>query len=61
MVDNDATPEALWQRLVRENPRASELAIRRLFLAVLVDDENLRLQMLEQFFEDMKKRLRSLH
>ena len=53
----DATPEQLWRRLVRENPRASDEDIQRLFLSALADDEDLRLQILERFFKDIRKRL----
>jgi hypothetical protein len=53
----DATPEQLWQRIVRENPRASDEDIQCLFIAALIDDEDLRLQILERFFKDIRKRL----
>jgi len=53
----DATPEQLWQRIVRENPRASDEDIQCLFISALVDDEDLRLQILERFFKDIRKRL----
>jgi len=53
----DATPEQLWQRIVRENPRASDEDIQCLFIGALIDDEDLRLQLLERFFKDMRKRL----
>ena len=53
----DATPEQLWQRIVRENPRASDEEIEFLFLGAVIDDEDLRLQILERFFKDMRKRL----
>ena len=53
----DATPEQLWQRIVRENPRASDKEIEWLFLGAVNDDENLRLQILERFFKDIRKRL----
>ena len=56
MVDD--TPEKLWQRIVRENPRASDEDIQCLFIAALIDDEDLRLQIIERFFKDMRKRLR---
>jgi hypothetical protein len=39
----DATPEQLWQRIVRENPRASDEDIQCLFISALIDDEDLRL------------------
>ena len=52
----DATPEQLWQRIVRENPRASDEDIKCLFIAGIVDDEDLGLQLLERFFTDMRKR-----
>jgi hypothetical protein len=60
MID-DPTPEQLWQRIVKENPRASDEEIQCLFLAALMDDEDLRLQIIERFFEDMRKRLRVLN
>ena len=53
----DATPEQLWQRIVRENPRASDEDIQCLFISALVDNEDLRLQILERFFKDIRKRL----
>ena len=53
----DATPEQLWQRIVRENPRASDKEIEWLFLGAVIDDEDLRLQILERFFKDIRKRL----
>jgi hypothetical protein len=53
----DATPEQLWQRIVRENPRASDDEIEWLFLGAVIDDEDLRLQILERFFKDIRKRL----
>ena len=56
MVDD--TPEQLWQRIVLENPHASDEDIQCLFIAALIDDEDLRLQIIERFFKDMRKRLR---
>ena len=56
MVDD--TQEQLWQRIVKENPRASDEDIQCLFIAALIDDEDLRLQIIERFFKDMRKRLR---
>ena len=56
MVDD--TPEQLWQRIVKENPRASDEDIQCLFIAALIDDEDLRLQIIERFFKDMRNRLR---
>ena len=53
----DDTPEQLWQRIVRENPRASDEDVQCLFIAALIDDEDLRLQLLERFFKDMRKKL----
>ena len=53
----DATPEQLWQRIVRENPRTSDEDIQCLFLSALMDNEDLRLQILERFFKDIRKRL----
>jgi len=53
----DDTPEQLWQRIVRENPRASDEDIQCLFISALIDDEDLRLQILERFFKDIRKRL----
>jgi hypothetical protein len=53
----DATPEQLWQRIVRENPYASDEDIQCLFIAALIDDWDLRLQLLERFFKDMRKKL----
>ena len=53
----DTTPEQLWQRIVKENPRASDEEIEFLFLDAVIDDEDLRLQILERFFKDMRKRL----
>jgi hypothetical protein len=55
MVDD--TPEQLWQRIVGENPRASDEDIQCLFIAALIDDDDLRLQIIERFFKDMRKRL----
>jgi len=55
MVDN--TPEQLWQRIVRENPRASDEDIQCQFIAALIDDEDLRLQIIERFFKDIRKRV----
>ena len=55
MVDD--TPEQLWQRIVKENPRASDEDIQCLFIAALIDDEDLRLQIIERFFKDIRKRL----
>jgi hypothetical protein len=55
MVDN--TPEQLWHRIVRENPRASDEDIRCQFIAALIDDEDLRLQIIERFFKDIRKRV----
>jgi hypothetical protein len=52
-----------WVRLARsaekiaENPRASDEDIQCLFIGALIDDEDLRLQLLERFFKDMRKRL----
>ena len=42
----DATPEQLWQRIVRENPRASDKEIEYLYLGAVID-----------LFKDMRKRL----
>jgi hypothetical protein len=55
MVDD--TPEQLWQRIVRDNPRASDEDIQCMFIAALIDDEDLRLQIIERFFKDIRKRL----
>ena len=55
MVDD--TPEQLWRRIVIENPRASDEDIQCLFIAALIDDDDLRLQIIERFFKDMRKRL----
>ena len=55
MVDD--TPEQLWRRIVRENPRASDEDIQCLFIAALIDDDDLRLQIIERFFKDVRKRL----
>ena len=55
MVDD--TPEQLWRRIVRENPRASDEDIQCLFIAALIDDDVLRLQIIERFFKDVRKRL----
>jgi hypothetical protein len=55
MVDD--TPEQLWQRIVRENSGASDEDIQCLFIAALIDDDDLRLQIIERFFKDMRKRL----
>ena len=55
MVDD--TPEQLWQRIVKENPRASDEDIQCLFIAALIDDEDLRLQIIERFFKDVRKRV----
>jgi hypothetical protein len=53
----DATPEQLWQRIVRENPRASDEEIEWLFLGSVIDDQDLGLQILERLFKDIRKRL----
>ena len=53
----DDTPEQLWQRIVKENPRASDEDIQCLFIAALIDDEDLRLQIIERFFKDVRKRV----
>ena len=53
----DITPEELWQRIVRENPRASDKEIEFLFLDAVIDDEDLGAQILQQFFKDIRKRL----
>ena len=42
----DATAEHLWQRIARENPRASDAEIEYLFLGAVID-----------LFKDMRKRL----
>ena len=42
----DDTPEQLWQRIVRENPRASDEEIEYLYLGAVID-----------LFKDMRKRL----
>ena len=42
----DATAEQLWQRIVRENPRASDKEIEYLFLGAVIDH-----------FTDLRKRL----
>jgi hypothetical protein len=55
MVDD--TPEQLWRRIERENPRASDEDIQCLFIAALIDDDDLRLQIIERFFKDVRKRL----
>ena len=55
MVDD--TPEQLWQRIVGENPRASDEDIQCLFIAALIDDDDLRLQIIERFFKDVRKRV----
>ena len=55
MVDD--TPEQLWRRIVRENPRASDEDIQCLFIAALTDDDDLRLQIIERFFKDVRKRV----
>jgi hypothetical protein len=51
------TPEQLWQRIVRENPRASYGDIQCLFITALIDDWDLRFQLLERFFKDTRKKL----
>jgi hypothetical protein len=51
------TPEQLWQRIVLENPHASDEDIQCLFMAALIDDWDLRRQLLERFFKDMRKKL----
>ena len=53
----DATPEQLWQRIVRENRRASDEEIEWLFLGSVIDDQDLGLQILERLFKDIRKRL----
>jgi hypothetical protein len=53
----DVTPEQLWQRIVRENPRASDEEIEWLFLGAVIDDQDLGQQILERLFKDMRKRL----
>ena len=55
MVDD--TPEQLWQRIVLENPHASDEDIQCLFIAALIDDDDLRLQIIERFFKDVRKRV----
>jgi len=55
MVDD--TPEQLWRRIVSENPRASDEDIQCLFIAALIDDDDLRLQIIERFFKDVRKRV----
>ena len=55
MVDD--TPEQLWQRIVKENPRASDEDIQCLFIAALIDEDDLRLQIIERFFKDVRKRV----
>jgi hypothetical protein len=42
----DATPEQLWQRIVRENPHASDVEIECLFIGAVIDDQDLGLQFL---------------
>jgi hypothetical protein len=57
-ADNvDATPEQLWQRIVSENPRASDEEIEWLFVGAIIDDQHLGLQILERLFKDIRKRL----
>jgi hypothetical protein len=51
------TPKQLWHRIVLENPHVSDEDIQCLFIAALIDDWDLRLQLLERFFKDMRKRL----
>ena len=51
----DATPEQLWQRIVKEN--ASDEEIEFLFLDAVIDDEDLGVQILNRFFKDIRKRL----
>ena len=55
----DTSPEQLWQRIARENPRASDEEIQCLFIFALNDEDNedLRLQILERFFNDLRKKL----
>jgi hypothetical protein len=53
----NTTPEQLWQRIQMENPRASDEEIEWLFLGAVIDDEDLRQQILERFFKDIRKRL----
>ena len=55
----DTSPEQLWQRIATENPRASDEEIQCLFISALNDEDNedLRLQILERFFKDIRKRL----
>jgi hypothetical protein len=53
----DTTPEQLWQRIVRENLRASDEEIECLFISAFIDDEDLRLQIFERFINDIRKRL----
>ena len=45
-INMDDTPEQLWQRIVRENPRASDEEIEYLYLGAVID-----------LFKDMRKRL----
>ena len=58
---DDAYPEQLWQRLVMEHPRATDEEIQLLFFDALIDNEDLRMVVIERFFDDIKKSLRSLH
>jgi len=44
--NEDDTAEQLWQRIVRENPRASDAEIEYLYLGAVID-----------LFKDMRKRL----
>jgi hypothetical protein len=44
--NEDAAAEELWQRIVRENPRASDAEIEYLYLGAVID-----------LFKDMRKRL----
>jgi hypothetical protein len=49
MLD-DPSPEQLWQRLVQENPSASDEEITRLFVAACLDNEDLLRQVRERVF-----------
>ena len=41
----------------KRKPRASDEDIQFLFISALIDDDDLRLQILERFFKDIRKRL----
>ena len=53
----DTAPEQLWQRILMENPRASDEEIEWLFIDAVIDDPDLGLRILKRYFKDIRKRL----